>query len=77
MTQVPPPAGLSTVRLPPSASTRSARPLNPEPSAGIGAADAVVRDRDDSSAVLARDADVHLASRSAYLITFASASAIT
>ena len=41
---VPRPGGLETVKLPPSASMRSASPRSPEPPDGSGAADAVVGD---------------------------------
>ena len=48
---MPPPGGLSRDSLPPSASTRSARPRSPA-ALVVGAADAVVHDLDDQSAAL-------------------------
>ena len=53
VTRVPRPGGLSTLRLPPSAATRSVMPASPEPLGRDGAADAVVADADDEAAVLA------------------------
>ena len=60
VTTVPRPAGLSTVRLPPSAATRSVMPASPEPGGRDGAADAVVTDAHDERAVPPAGADADL-----------------
>jgi hypothetical protein len=50
-TTVPPPAGLSTVRVPPRAATRSVMPARPEPTDGWAPPNAVVADGDDQIAI--------------------------
>src|SRR6476659_4887786 len=52
---VPWPGGLRTEIVPPSASTRSLRPMMPRAAAGVGAADAIVADREGEGAVAAVD----------------------
>ena len=55
--RVPPPGGLSTRSVPPSASTLSARPAQAEATSRIGAADAVVGHLDRKAAVGPDDPD--------------------
>ena len=62
-TVVPPPGGLVSVRLPPAAARRSASPRRPEPGGQVGAASAVIGDRDDKAAVLFGDRDPSLGRR--------------
>ena len=73
---MPPPGGLSTSSRPPSASTRSTRPLQPGPELEVGAADAVVGDL-DAQAVAGGAGSTRAVLARAYLATLVSASATT